>query len=181
MRVVGLACAVNGRSGDEGVRPGTGDFGDVVDLDAAVDFQANLASAALCVGVDALPRLTQLADEEATQQPDIQSLPARQSITAAPAPQAPAIPVVGPLSAAANVAVQTGAAAPVQSITQPPAQAIAQQAQPVAAQTAAAEVTDDMRLDGKRAAYAANAATGAPDDVTSSVVMKWQRKTILYS
>ncbi|MFM7011738.1 MAG: hypothetical protein ACKO0Z_20810, partial [Betaproteobacteria bacterium] len=43
-------------------------------------------------------RLQQIADEEATVQPDIQ-----------------AIKVVGPLSAAANVAVQTGAAAPVAS------------------------------------------------------------------
>ncbi len=47
-------------------------------------------------------RLSQLADEESTQQPDI--APAARGIAAAPV-----IPVVGPLSAVANAAVQSGA------------------------------------------------------------------------
>src|SRR5690606_11808993 len=40
--VVGLA--ENGRAGNEGVSPGAGDFADIVDFDAAIDFQHDVAS-----------------------------------------------------------------------------------------------------------------------------------------
>ncbi|CAM2149145.1 hypothetical protein PT2222_210013 [Paraburkholderia tropica] len=58
--VVGLA--EDGRAGHEGVRARCRDFGDVVDLHAAVHFEVDLAAGAFVVGVDLRARLAQLVE-----------------------------------------------------------------------------------------------------------------------
>ena len=54
--------AEHGGAGHEGVGPGPGDVGDVVDLDAAIDLQPDLAAAACPLGIDAAPGLAQLVE-----------------------------------------------------------------------------------------------------------------------
>ncbi len=56
--VAGVGGAENGAAGNESVGAGAGDLGDVVHLDAAVDFQPDIAPAA----VDELARLSEFAE-----------------------------------------------------------------------------------------------------------------------
>jgi hypothetical protein len=60
VRVAVLALAEDAGAGDEGVGAGGLDLGDVVDLDAAVDLQADVAAA----GIDQLARLAQLVQRD---------------------------------------------------------------------------------------------------------------------
>ena len=73
-------------------------MGEYLDAQAAADDAVRSRPLKQNAAQQADARLSQLATEEETQQPDI-----------APAPSAPVIPVVGALSAVANMAVQSGA------------------------------------------------------------------------
>ena len=57
---VRIGRAENRRTSHEGIGPCGGDLGDVVDLDATIDLQPDVAAAARLLGIDALPCVTQL-------------------------------------------------------------------------------------------------------------------------